>query len=1111
MQFKVRLWPRSMRGQLLALLVVVLVPALLMQFTMCMLWYRVRARAEMGNNLTVARSMASVFHYFVEDVARNEIALGLPLSRMKPYTEEQARNLLQVSADENPEVKAFRWVSPDGKFIASADSRDLGVSIADRPYFQQIRAGKEWAVSDLLNDRVTGVPTLVVARGIRDAAGQLEGIIVATIDLSRLSAIFSPIADAERGRHVLFDRQGHPVYAQGAPRDEAHEDWPKDDPLLQSALAGKEASGTMRVPAEAAECFAGYAPVAEIGWVAGASRPVRETMNPLIRNLAGVAAQSLIVVALSSLIAIALYRRISAGLRLLERHLAAIGRGELDRSIHIESVSEFDAVAAAMDRMALDLKRARDAAEEANRVLERRVEERTCELQYANESLRQEIIEREKAQKTLMDQSRILEAFYKHTATPLIFLDREFNFIRVNEAYAKACQTAPAEFPGKNHFGLYPSAELEGHFRDVVRDKKPYIVLARPFTFPDRPGLGVTYWDLSVWPLIDASGEVEFLVFSLEDVTERTLAGRRARVLDLIQALFTTKTSRKEYLDSVVEVLQGWSGCESVGIRVIVERRHVPYVAYVGFSEDFMRLERDLSLDGDICICPRIIAGCAELHESCVMTSNGSFICNNAAAWVQGLSPEQAQRYRGTCIAYGYATLAVIPVNYRGEPLGAIHLADPRPGAMPFANVEFLESITPLIAEAVHRFDVEDILRNSEKLLAEAQRIAHLGGWDWSVPADVLSWSDEMYRIFGLEPQSVPINFARFIAHVHPDDRARVEAAVDAALRGDAGYEVDYRIILSDQTERRLHAQGEVIFDETGRPVRMLGTVLDATEQVRSQEEAELRRQQLVQADKMVSLGILVSGVAHEINNPNHSIMSNVAALADVWESVRPILERFNADFGDFVLGGYEYSESRDKIPEMFRNALASSKRIQVIVDELRDFARSSPAEKMAAVDIGAVVESAVLLVSNMVNKATDAFDVACAPQLPAVLGNHQRIEQVVINLIQNACRAIPSRDKRISVSTAYAQDSNMVIVEVCDEGKGIPEDDLRHLGDPFFTTNRSAGGMGLGLWVSFNIVHEHGGTLTFQSKLGEGTRAVLALPVMHGTERRAGAQGETA
>jgi PAS domain S-box-containing protein len=124
----------------------------------------------------------------------------------------------------------------------------------------------------------------------------------------------------------------------------------------------------------------------------------------------------------------------------------------------------------------------------------------------------------------LLDNSRKMDAFFEHTITPLVFLDKEFNFIRVNEAYAKACQRDTVEFAGHNHFELYPHEENQRIFEHVVRTKTPHQAFAKPFSFPDHPEWGVTYWDWTLVPILDNTGEVEFLVFSLKDVTKRKQA-----------------------------------------------------------------------------------------------------------------------------------------------------------------------------------------------------------------------------------------------------------------------------------------------------------------------------------------------------------------------------------------------------------------------------------------------------------------------------------------------------------------------------------------------------------------------------------------------------------
>ncbi|MGF1757004.1 transporter substrate-binding domain-containing protein [Photobacterium sagamiensis] len=271
-------------------------------------------------------------------------------------------------------------------------------------------------------------------------------------------------------------------------------------------------------------------------------------------------------------------------------------------------------------------------------------------------------------------------------------------------------------------------------------------------------------------------------------------------------------------------------------------------------------------------------------------------------------------------------------------------------------------------------------------------------------------------------------------------------------------------------------------------------------EVARRTREQQLQQQQLIQADKMTSLGILVSGVAHEINNPSSLLLLNLPILKDVYQDAEEILEAHYQDHGDFLIGGLEYSRMREAIPPMLDDMLTGIHRIRRIVDDLRDFARQEPADLSETVDLNDVVATAIRLVDNTISKSTHHFKVNYADKLPCFEGNAQRIEQVVINLIINACQALESPANGISVRTVYQGPENMLKLEVCDQGRGIAPEHLPHLSDPFFTTKREQGGTGLGLSVSSTIIQEHGGTLTYDSTPKHGTCVTLSLPAIKGT-----------
>ena len=185
-------------------------------------------------------------------------------------------------------------------------------------------------------------------------------------------------------------------------------------------------------------------------------------------------------------------------------------------------------------------------------------------------------------------------------------------------------------------------------------------------------------------------------------------------------------------------------------------------------------------------------------------------------------------------------------------------------------------------------------------------------------------------------------------------------------------------------------------------------------------------------------------------------------------------------------------------VEDLLRGVVEGSRRIENLLVDLRDFARGDEGALDKVVDLNAAVNSAILIIADFVRKSTRRFSFRAASGLPRVKGNYYQLEQVVINLVNNACHALDSPDKMISVETRIDGEGYVALV-VKDEGIGIQAENLQHLMDPFFTTRRERGGSGLGLAVTSRIVRNHGGTMHFASEVGSGTTATVRFPQAEG------------
>jgi PAS domain S-box-containing protein len=390
---------------------------------------------------------------------------------------------------------------------------------------------------------------------------------------------------------------------------------------------------------------------------------------------------------------------------------------------------------------------------------------------------------------------------------------------------------------------------------------------------------------------------------------------------------------------------------------------------------------------------------------------------------------------------------------------------------------------------------VEELTKSGQNF-AEAQAIAHLGSWEYDLEKDEEYRSDEFFRLLGLSPQEAGRANDSVFDYIHPDDRDRVLQKLTATLKHGMPYDVEYRITRADGVERIFHAQGKILKNGSGRNGTFVGSVLDITERRQAEIELQHGQQQLLQAEKMAALGFLLAGIAHEINNPNGLILLNFPVLMEAYRDAEPILDKQYREHGDFPFGGLPYSKMREEIPEMFEELLESARRIKRIVEDLKNFTRRDDASFEETLDLNELLRTSLRLMGTMLRDSTYNFSVQYADALPKIKGNGQRIEQVVVNLLMNACQALEDKSQRIAVQTSFDEQKGMVELFVKDEGVGIKPEHIIHLTSPFFTTKREKGGTGLGLSLSERIVTAHGGTLTFASEYGKGTTVRLALPV---------------
>ncbi|MEG4281640.1 AAA family ATPase [Microcoleus sp. A006_D1] len=433
-------------------------------------------------------------------------------------------------------------------------------------------------------------------------------------------------------------------------------------------------------------------------------------------------------------------------------------------------------------------------------------------------------------------------------------------------------------------------------------------------------------------------------------------------------------------------------------------------------------------------------------------------------------------------------------------------------------------------------------LKTKEAKLQEAQKLAHLGNWEFDLKMDRLAWSEEVFRIFGLDPELPEPTFLEHRKQIHPDDLQLWLERVEKIIQLGKPCEFELRILRSDGAVRYIFVKAQAI-SNAGHVIKLFGTVQEITERKLAEDalrlsEGQLREKaaqlevtlgelrstqtQLIQTEKMSSLGQLVAGVAHEINNPINFIYGNVVHTSEYSSDLLRLIELYQqsypnptpeivAETEDIDLGFIQ-----EDLPKMLQSMQVGVDRVRNIVLSLRNFSRLDEAD-MKPVDIHSGIDSTLLILQHRLKKDDVGHGIEVVKEygeLPKVSCYASGLNQVFMNVLSNAIDAVelgvgieektarlenplsPIFERKIVIRTEVC-DRDFVKISIANNGPGMTEEVRTRVFDPFFTTKAVGKGTGLGLSISYQIVVEkHGGKLMCISAPNQGAEFAIEIPV---------------
>jgi PAS domain S-box-containing protein len=443
-----------------------------------------------------------------------------------------------------------------------------------------------------------------------------------------------------------------------------------------------------------------------------------------------------------------------------------------------------------------------------------------------------------------------------------------------------------------------------------------------------------------------------------------------------------------------------------------------------------------------------------------------------------------------------------------------------------------------VMTDITDRKRAEEALRESQRALATL--MSNLPGMAYRFRNDadrsMEFVSEGCYQLAGYSPQEfIGTSTVSISQLTHPDDRDLLWNAVQIALQENRPYQLTYRITSKNGELKWVWEQGLGVFSESGELIALEGLITDISEQKRSEaallrSQTELTQQKfqlektlqelqqtqalLIHTEKMSTLGQMVAGVAHEINNPVSSVCGNLVHVGHYTEDLLNLISMYQehcpqppAKIQDQI-ENIELDFLLEDLPKAISSMQVGADRIREIVRSLRNFSRKDDTQ-MSRVNLHEGIEGTLLILQSRLKARGSYPEIAVVKEygnLPLVECYAGKINQVFMNLIGNAIDAIEEYNQGRSVDEAKANRSKIkiktevkgvnVIIRIADNGPGMPEEVSKQLFEAFFTTKPADKGTGLGLSISYKVMEQHGGKLSCVSALGQGAEFIIEMPI---------------